>query len=143
MSRVWSVDPDRKFSTARIGGLSFRLSLLDKNPAYLDVSKITSNILWDMLTPAMEHAKRALLQLASGEETTEGASAFMEGGNRTSGVSGCRMVEEMSGRPSHCVGAGAVSRSRVLGTADGKDSGNWSGSAVVSGRAAERECELV
>lgn len=52
--------------------------LLDKSPAYLEISKITSNVWWDMLTPAMEAAKQALLRLAGGEEMTEGASAFMD-----------------------------------------------------------------
>jgi 1,4-dihydroxy-2-naphthoyl-CoA synthase len=52
--------------------------LLDKSPAYLELTKITSNIWWDMLQPAMEHAKQTLLRLAGGAEMTEGASAFMQ-----------------------------------------------------------------
>ncbi len=52
--------------------------LLDKSPAYLELTKITSNVWWDMLQPAMEHAKQTLLRLAGGPEMTEGASAFME-----------------------------------------------------------------
>jgi dihydroxynaphthoic acid synthetase len=52
--------------------------LLGKSPAYLELSKITSNVWWDMLTPAMEHAMQTLLRLAGGEEMTEGATAFME-----------------------------------------------------------------
>ncbi|MGF7159200.1 1,4-dihydroxy-2-naphthoyl-CoA synthase [Rhodoligotrophos appendicifer] len=52
--------------------------LLDKSPAYLELSKITSNVWWEMLSPAMEHAKQALIRMAGGPEMTEGASAFME-----------------------------------------------------------------
>jgi len=52
--------------------------LLDKSPAYLEITKICSNVWWDMMTPTMEHAKQALLRLAGGPEMTEGASAFME-----------------------------------------------------------------
>lgn len=52
--------------------------LLDKSPAYLELTKITSNVWWDMLQPTMEHAKQTLLRLAGGPEMTEGASAFME-----------------------------------------------------------------
>ncbi|MGH6714017.1 MAG: enoyl-CoA hydratase-related protein [Bradyrhizobium sp.] len=51
--------------------------LLDKSPAYLELSKVTSNVWWDMLAPAMNHAQQTLLRLAGGEEMTEGASAFM------------------------------------------------------------------
>lgn len=51
--------------------------LLDKSPAYLELSKVTSNVWWDMLAPAMAHAQQTLLRLAGGEEMTEGASAFM------------------------------------------------------------------
>ena len=52
--------------------------LLDKSPAYLELTKVTSNVWWDMLQPGMEHAKQALLALAGGEQMTEGASAFMQ-----------------------------------------------------------------
>lgn len=52
--------------------------LLDMSPAYLEVSKVTSNVWWDMLAPAFQHAEQALLRLAGGEEMTEGARAFME-----------------------------------------------------------------
>lgn len=52
--------------------------LLDKSPAYLELSKISSNVWWDMLTPAMEAAKQSLFHLAGGEQMTEGASAFLE-----------------------------------------------------------------
>ena len=51
--------------------------LLDKSPAYLELTKITSNVWWDMLQPAIEHAKQTLVRLAGGPEQTEGASAFM------------------------------------------------------------------
>jgi len=52
--------------------------ILDKSPAYIELSKISSNVWWDSLAPAMEHAKQVLLRLAGGEEMTEGASAFMQ-----------------------------------------------------------------
>jgi 2-ketocyclohexanecarboxyl-CoA hydrolase len=52
--------------------------LLDKSPAYLEASKISSNVWWDMLTPSMEQAKQVLLRLAGGPEMTEGANAFMQ-----------------------------------------------------------------
>jgi 2-ketocyclohexanecarboxyl-CoA hydrolase len=48
------------------------------HPAYIELSKITSNVWWDMLAPAMEHAMQTLIRLAGGEEMTEGASAFIE-----------------------------------------------------------------
>jgi 1,4-dihydroxy-2-naphthoyl-CoA synthase len=51
--------------------------LLDKSPAYIELSKIFSNVWWDNLTSGMEHAKQAMLRLAGGAEMTEGASAFM------------------------------------------------------------------
>ena len=41
--------------------------LLDKSPAYLELTKITSNVWWDMLQPAMEHAKQTLLRLAGSD----------------------------------------------------------------------------
>ena len=52
--------------------------LLDRSPAYLEITKINSNVWWDMLQPANEHAKQVLIRLAGGPEMTEGASAFME-----------------------------------------------------------------
>jgi 2-ketocyclohexanecarboxyl-CoA hydrolase len=52
--------------------------LLDKSPSYLEVTKVTSNIWWDMLAPAYSHAQQALLRLAGSPEMHEGASAFME-----------------------------------------------------------------
>jgi 1,4-dihydroxy-2-naphthoyl-CoA synthase len=52
--------------------------LLAKSPAYLELSKITSNVWWDMLAPAMSHGQQTLLRLAGGPEMTEGATAFME-----------------------------------------------------------------
>ena len=48
------------------------------SPAYLEVSKIMSNIWWDNIMTGMEHAKLAMMQLAGGPQMTEGASAFME-----------------------------------------------------------------
>lgn len=52
--------------------------LLEKSPSYLELSKISSNVWWDMLAPAFAHAGQTLLRLAGGEEMTEGASAFMQ-----------------------------------------------------------------
>jgi 1,4-dihydroxy-2-naphthoyl-CoA synthase len=51
--------------------------ILDKSPAYIEVSKIMSNVWWDNITSGMEHAKQAMLALAGGPEMTEGASSFM------------------------------------------------------------------
>lgn len=52
--------------------------LLERSPAYLELSKIGSNVWWDMLTPAMEAAKQSLFLLAGGPQMTEGATAFLE-----------------------------------------------------------------
>jgi 2-ketocyclohexanecarboxyl-CoA hydrolase len=52
--------------------------LLERSPAYLELSKISSNVWWDMLTPSMEAAKQSLYHLAGGEQMTEGASAFLQ-----------------------------------------------------------------
>lgn len=52
--------------------------LLERSPAYLELSKISSNVWWDALTPSMEAAKQALFRLAGGEQMTEGATAFLE-----------------------------------------------------------------
>lgn len=52
--------------------------ILAKSPAYIEITKICSNIWWDSLTPTMEHAKQGMLRLAGGPEMTEGATAFME-----------------------------------------------------------------
>lgn len=52
--------------------------LLERSPAYLELSKISSNVWWDTLTPSMEAAKQALFRLAGGEQMTEGATAFLE-----------------------------------------------------------------
>jgi 2-ketocyclohexanecarboxyl-CoA hydrolase len=48
------------------------------SPAYLEISKVTSNVSWDMLAAAFQDAEQALLRLAGGEEMTAGARAFME-----------------------------------------------------------------
>ena len=52
--------------------------LLERSPSYLELSKISSNVWWDMLTPAMEAAKQSLFHLAGGPEMTEGATGFLE-----------------------------------------------------------------
>lgn len=52
--------------------------LLDKSPAYLEVTKMSSNVWFESLAPTIELGKQALIRLAGGEEMTEGATAFME-----------------------------------------------------------------
>lgn len=52
--------------------------LLDMSPAYLEISKVTSNVCWDMLARAFQHAEQALLPIAGDEEMTEAARTFME-----------------------------------------------------------------
>jgi enoyl-CoA hydratase/carnithine racemase len=51
--------------------------LLERSPAYLELSKVTSNVWWDMLLPAFNHAEQTLFRLAGGEEMLEGTRAFM------------------------------------------------------------------
>ena len=46
--------------------------LLERSPAYLELSKISSNVWWDMLTPAMEAAKQSLFHLAGGPQMNDG-----------------------------------------------------------------------
>lgn len=52
--------------------------LLDKSPAYLEVTKATSNIWWDLLAHSFSLGSQALLRLAGSDEMTEGATAFMQ-----------------------------------------------------------------
>jgi 2-ketocyclohexanecarboxyl-CoA hydrolase len=52
--------------------------LLDRSPAYLEVSKIGANVWFDMIAPSLEMAKQAMMRMAGCDEMTEGASAFME-----------------------------------------------------------------
>lgn len=52
--------------------------LLDKSPAYLELSKVSSNVWWDQLQPVYSHGEQVLLRLAGGPESLEGSSAFME-----------------------------------------------------------------
>jgi dihydroxynaphthoic acid synthetase len=52
--------------------------LLDKAPGYLELTKIQSNIWWDLTSPSMELAKQVLLRMAGGAQMTEGACAFMQ-----------------------------------------------------------------
>jgi 2-ketocyclohexanecarboxyl-CoA hydrolase len=52
--------------------------LLDKAPGYLELTKMASNVWWDMTTPTMELSKQVLLRMAGGAQMTEGASAFMQ-----------------------------------------------------------------
>jgi 2-ketocyclohexanecarboxyl-CoA hydrolase len=52
--------------------------LLDKAPGYLELTKIATNVWWDMTASSMELSKQVLLRMAGGAEMTEGATAFME-----------------------------------------------------------------
>lgn len=52
-------------------------TLLDRSPAYLELSKIGANVWFDMLMPSFELAKQAMMRMAGCDEMTEGASAFM------------------------------------------------------------------
>ena len=87
LSRLYSAQEALEMGLVNKGGPHEKLyeevqlwaeELLDKSPAYLELTKITSNVWWDMLQPAMEHAKQTLLRLAGGAEMTEGSSAFMQ-----------------------------------------------------------------
>ena len=51
--------------------------LLDRSPSYLELSKVSSNVWWDMLAPAFAHAEQTMFRLAGGAEMLEGTSAFM------------------------------------------------------------------
>lgn len=52
--------------------------LLDRSPSYLEISKISSNVWFDSITPSLEHGKHLIMRMAGSPEMTEGASAFME-----------------------------------------------------------------
>ncbi len=52
--------------------------MLDRSPAYLEMSKIGANVWFDMIQPSFEMAKQALTHMAGNAQQTEGASAFME-----------------------------------------------------------------
>ena len=52
--------------------------LLNRSPAYLEVSKVGANVWFDMITPSLELAKQAMIRMAGCDEMTEGATAFME-----------------------------------------------------------------
>jgi dihydroxynaphthoic acid synthetase len=52
--------------------------LLDRSPSYLELSKVTSNVWWDMLAPMFAHAEQTMFRLAGGPEQQEGTSAFMQ-----------------------------------------------------------------
>jgi 2-ketocyclohexanecarboxyl-CoA hydrolase len=52
--------------------------LLDMSPTYLEITKASSNVWWDALTPAFFHAEQALLAAAGGPEMLEGARSFFE-----------------------------------------------------------------
>lgn len=52
--------------------------LLDKSPSYIEITKVTSNLWWDMMRPFYMHAQQMNLLMAGSEEMTEGATAFME-----------------------------------------------------------------
>ncbi len=53
-------------------------TLLDRSPSYLELSKISANVWFDMLMPSLELAKLAMIRMAGCDEMTEGATAFME-----------------------------------------------------------------
>lgn len=53
-------------------------TLLDRSPAYLEMSKIGANVWFDMLMPSFELAKLTMTRMAGCDEMTEGATAFME-----------------------------------------------------------------
>jgi len=52
--------------------------LSERSPAYIELTKVSSNVWWDMMAPHYQHGQQILLQLAGGPEMTEGATAFME-----------------------------------------------------------------
>jgi 1,4-dihydroxy-2-naphthoyl-CoA synthase len=53
-------------------------TLLDRSPTYLEVSKVSANVWFDMLMPSFEMVKQTMIHMAGNPEQTEGASAFME-----------------------------------------------------------------
>ena len=53
-------------------------TLLDRSPSYLEISKISSNVWFDSITPSLEHGKHLIMRMAGSPEMTEGATAFME-----------------------------------------------------------------
>lgn len=52
--------------------------ILDKSPTYLEITKITSNVWWDMLAPSFSHAGLMLAEVAGCPEMIEGARSFLE-----------------------------------------------------------------
>jgi 1,4-dihydroxy-2-naphthoyl-CoA synthase len=52
-------------------------TLLDRSPSYLEISKISSNVWFDSITPSLEHGKHLIMRMAGSPEMTEGATAFM------------------------------------------------------------------
>ncbi len=53
-------------------------TLLDRSPSYLEISKISSNVWFDSITPSLEHGKHLIMRMAGSPEMTEGATAFMQ-----------------------------------------------------------------
>lgn len=51
--------------------------ILDKSPTYLEITKVTSNVWWDMLAPSFSHAGLLLAEVAGCPEMIEGASSFL------------------------------------------------------------------
>ncbi|MFY9329650.1 MAG: enoyl-CoA hydratase-related protein [Georgfuchsia sp.] len=49
-----------------------------RSPSYLEITKVSANMWWDMMKPCIQHGEQMLLLLAGSEEMTEGATAFME-----------------------------------------------------------------
>ncbi len=52
--------------------------LLDKSPSYIEITKVTSNLWWDMMKPFYSHAGQMNLLMAGSEEMIEGATSFMQ-----------------------------------------------------------------
>ncbi len=52
--------------------------ILEKSPAAIELCKVSANVWWDMLAPAMSHAYQSLLRLAEGPEMAEGVNAFLD-----------------------------------------------------------------
>lgn len=52
--------------------------LLDRAPSYLELTKVSSNVWWDMMHQAYAHGEQVLMRLAGGAEMLEGTRAFME-----------------------------------------------------------------
>ena len=52
--------------------------ILDKSPSYIEISKVSSNVWWDMIQPGISHGEQLLMSMAGTPENLEGAQSFME-----------------------------------------------------------------